>query len=250
MCACEGFSGRFVGVMHEDDHFPDIGGEFRELIDGGVDGMRIGRGEIDLVEDGCDILVEERFDACFRERAVGRESGGVAEDDAERRLLGGVCDGEYVAREAVDVERLVWADDMEIGVVVKRRDFGLAVLVDERFHGRAEAVFPEVGAFDLRMFLGESVGQPEADFAVAREERAEEDFLEPERVVAVQMCDERAVDVLNADVLSVKRERAEQAAVEQPGVAVRADDRVRIVIDWGLGPGVSGAKKLKRELCH
>ena len=69
---------------------------------------------------------------------------------------------------------------------------------------------------------------------MACEERPEEDFLEAERVVAVQMGDEGAVDFLDGDVLGVERERAEQSAVEQPRMAVRADDCVRVVIDRGF----------------
>ena len=43
-----------------------------------------------------------------------------------------------------------------------------------------------------------------------------------------------AVDFLDGDVPGVERERAEQSAVEQPRMAVRADDCVRVVIDRGF----------------
>ena len=49
--ACEIVCRCFICVVHEDDHFADIRREFSEFVDGGMDGMRVGGGEIDLVED-------------------------------------------------------------------------------------------------------------------------------------------------------------------------------------------------------
>ena len=140
----KGFAGCVVGVMHEDDHLSDIGRECRKFVDGGVDGVRIGRGEIDFVEDGGDILFEECLDKLSGERAVGREGDRVLKRDAERGFLRGMDDGEDAALKAEDVEGLFGTDDMDVGVVFKCCDFGFAVLVDEGFHGRAQAVFPEV----------------------------------------------------------------------------------------------------------